>query len=147
MSLEEGRRVGSSFFAARATQGDDIRVNVPSLLLLLLFFLLLFFARVPVSSGERARKKCGFLCRRQREREKEKEKWKKNYVLFANYQMRLKSESRLYVNASHVPDSMLDVARTVLPSLSLSLTCLPRQSRSRFGSTPSRLNASAFRFF
>ena len=42
-------------------------------------------------------------------------------LLFANYQMRLKSESRLYVNASHVPDSMLDVARTVLPSLSLSL--------------------------
>ena len=59
-----------------------------------------------------------------REREKEKEKWKKNYVLFANYQMRLKSESRLYVNASHVPDSMFDVARTDLPSLSLSLSLL-----------------------
>ena len=74
MSLEEGRRVGSSFFAARATQGDDIRVNVPSLLLLLLFLLLLFFARVPVSSGERARKKCGFLCRRQRERVKKRKR-------------------------------------------------------------------------
>jgi len=49
-------------------------------LLLLLLLLLLFFARVPVSSGERARKKCGFLCRRQREREKEKEKWKNYYL-------------------------------------------------------------------
>ena len=64
-----------------------------------------------------------------RESEKEKEKWKKNYVLFANYQMRLKSESRLYVNPSHVPDSMFDVARTDLPSLSLSLSLSRGPSR------------------
>ena len=77
MSLEEGRRVGSSFFAARATQGDDIRVNVPSLLLLLLFFLLLFFARVPVSSGERERVRnvdfCAAANERKRKREREVE--------------------------------------------------------------------------
>ena len=47
--FEEGGELGP-LFRRESGQGDDIRVNVPSLLLLLLFLLLLFFARVPVSS-------------------------------------------------------------------------------------------------